>query len=150
MIMLRLLQFVVMVGALTTAGGANTFNPIDYGATGDGKTDDTRAVRAAAAACAAAGGGTLFFPSLYTFLTGPFNLTSNTVLFVAPQGMILGSTNVADYPLIEPLPWFGPPLDWHPLIHSDGASNVTITGEPIALETMCQQGLKALYRRRDH
>jgi len=41
----------------------STFNVQDYGAVGNGSTDDTAAIQAAAAAIQAAGGGTLYFPA---------------------------------------------------------------------------------------
>lgn len=39
------------------------FNVLDYGATGDGVTDDRSAINLAFAACIAAGSGTVYFPS---------------------------------------------------------------------------------------
>lgn len=78
LVSLALLLAVAHVGA---AGGV--FNVLDYGARGDGHTDDTMAVRKAAAAVHAAQGGILVFPTGFVFLTGSFNLTSNTRLEVS-------------------------------------------------------------------
>jgi polygalacturonase len=67
---------------------SQTFNVLDYGAKGDGHSDDTAAVRAAMADAAAAGGGRAVFPAGYTFLTGAFNLSSNLAVDIA--GTVLG------------------------------------------------------------
>lgn len=52
------------------------YNIMDYGATGDGKTDDASAIQKAINACSEAGGGTVLVPSGHTFLCGPFKLAS--------------------------------------------------------------------------
>lgn len=130
----------------------SVFDVTAYGAKGDGVTYDTVAVRAAAAALAAASGGTLLFPSpgsaavgsvsnVGMYLTGAFNLTSNSVLVIEPEATILGSQrgDGDDYPLIPPLPWYGCDRDCtdgpcrcdvmrQALIYSNDANNVTLTG----------------------
>ena len=84
-------------GTLTLAHNPNTLNVRDYGATGNGTTDDTAAIQAAATACPTAG-CTLLFPPGYTFgVTGTTYLKSNTHV------MGYGATIVALGP-INPTP----------------------------------------------
>ena len=67
-----------VTGALTLAHNPNTLNVRDYGAVGNGTTDDTAAIQTAATACPAAG-CTLYFPPGYTFgVSGTLLLSSNT------------------------------------------------------------------------
>ena len=110
-----------------------------FGAVGDGTTYDTDAVRAAAAAVYHNGGGTLLFPggkSSRTYLTGPFNLSSNLIMVVEAGATVLGSPYSDNWPLIEPLPWYGGGSDqqqqgtreYQALVYADGVSNLTITG----------------------
>ena len=49
-----------------------TYNVLDYGAVGDGVTDDSAAVRAAFDACRAAGGGVVYFPAS-TYIVSPIS-----------------------------------------------------------------------------
>lgn len=82
---------------------AQDYHVLKFGAVGDGKTDDTRAVRSALAAAAASNGGRVIFDSGFTFLTGGFNITDNVILDV--RGKILASLNASDYPVIPTLAW---------------------------------------------
>ena len=92
------------------ARAASIFNVKAYGAVGDGKTDDTMAIRKASAALKANNGGTLYFPSKGTYLTGAMNLTSNTDFFVDKEATVLGTSNGDDWPLLSAMeiwPQFG-------------------------------------------
>lgn len=81
------------------------YNVRDYGAIGDGVTDDTEAIRATlAAAQAISKGGNVIFDRGYKFLTGCFNVTDNIILEV--QGTILGSVDPSKYEIIQGLPWY--------------------------------------------
>ena len=123
----------------TSKLSASLFDVTQFGAVGDGKTYDTDAVRAATAALSRNGGGTLLFPggtSSRTYLTGAFNLTSNLIMIMEPGATVLGSPRGEDWPLIEPLPWYGGGSDqqqqgtreYQALVYADGASNLTLTG----------------------
>ena len=58
------------------------FSVKDFGATGDGSTDDTVAIQAAITACGAAGGGTVYFPRGIYQLSALLTVSSNAVVFV--------------------------------------------------------------------
>lgn len=69
-----------------------------YGAMGDGATLNTAAIQSAIDACAAAGGGVVSFPA-GKYLTGTIYLKSGVHLCVEQGATLLGSTNLADYPV---------------------------------------------------
>lgn len=58
------------------------FNIIDFGAVGDGLTDDAAAIQRAVDSCSSAGGGQVYFPRGRTFVAGPVELKSNIELFL--------------------------------------------------------------------
>lgn len=104
-----------------------------FGAIGDNITSNTAAFQASVQAIAAAGGGTLLVPT-GTWLTGPFNLTSNMTLFLASGATIQGSTNMTEWPLMPPMKSYGMGRD-HPgprhvsLLHGFSLHDVVIGGE---------------------
>ena len=105
---------------------------VDYGAVGDGATQNIVAIRAALADCSDADGGVLRFPA-GDFVGAPFNLSSHMVLEVL--GTLRGTTNVSLVPLMAPFPSMGGDItrDGHacrfaPLVGAFQARNITITG----------------------
>lgn len=108
---------------------ADFFNVKDYGAAGDGKTKDTKAIDAAVDACVKAGGGTVYFPA-GSFLTGSFQLFSNVNLYLGPGSVILASTNKNDYFFQKDYGFSGSGAgDRIGLIFAHDAQNVSITGQ---------------------
>ncbi len=63
----------------------------DYGAIGDGKTNNAVALQKAIDAASNAGGGKVVVPSGATYLTGPFNLKSNIEFEVQVNARVLAS-----------------------------------------------------------
>jgi len=72
------------------------FNVREYGAVGDGKSSDTKAIASAIQACKDSGGGTVFFPA-GIYLTGTIHLISNLTLHIGSGATILGSKDPNDY-----------------------------------------------------
>jgi len=73
------------------------FNIINYGAKGDGKTNDAVAIQKAIDACNAAGGGKVLVPAGRTYLSGPFDLKSFVELHIEGGAKILASPDESIY-----------------------------------------------------
>ena len=73
------------------------WNPVSYGAVGDGHANDTAAVQRAIEACAAGGGGTVVLPAGRTFLCGTVVLRPHVALHLAGGTTLLASTERADF-----------------------------------------------------
>lgn len=74
-----------------TAIAQQKFNIKNYGAVGDGKTNDAKSIQKAIDACSAAGGGQVVVPAGHIFLAGPFDLKSFVELRVEGGAKILAS-----------------------------------------------------------
>ena len=81
---LFLLLSICLLGACQPQA-TKVYNILDYGATGDGTTDDAPALQRAIDACSEAGGGTVLVPAGHTFLCSPFRLASYVNLHLEPN-----------------------------------------------------------------
>ncbi len=105
------------------------FSVRDFGAVGDGKTLDSKAIQAALDECGRVGGGTVRIPS-GNYLSGAIFLHSNTTLCIEEGATLIGSSEeVRDYPVIDSR-FNGTEQKSHAsLINAIDAHNVTITGK---------------------
>src|SRR5579862_8166392 len=78
---------------------ARTFDIRHYGAVGDGKVDDTKAIAHAIAACAATGGGQVIIPP-GRYLTDPIQLHSNIDLHADQGALVIFTADHARYPFV--------------------------------------------------
>ncbi len=101
----------------------------NYGATADGKTDSTPALRRAMDACVKAGGGHVVVPA-GEFLTGPIHLESNVDLHLERDATLKFSTNFSAYlPAVFSRFESVECYNYSPFIYAFGQSNVAVTGE---------------------
>jgi polygalacturonase len=104
------------------------FTISDFGAIADGTTVNTKAIQAAIEKCAAAGGGVLVVPQ-GTFLSGAVFLKQGVNLRIEKDGVLKGTTNIDDYPMI-PTRWEGVEQPWtSALVNAEGVNGLEISGE---------------------
>ncbi len=107
-------------------GALSLFDPMQFGAKGDGKALDSTAINAAIDACNRAGGGLVYLrPGVYR--SGTVILKSNVTLYVEAGATILGSLDLNDYTAMPGPPVNGDANQKH-LIFARGAENVTLAG----------------------
>jgi len=128
--MKKLTAFVAALGitaGVVFAADKPTLNILDYGAKGDGVTKDTAAIQSALDACTNSDGGTVLVPE-GVYLTGSLILHANTTLQFASRADLMGSPDIADYPIVN-VRWEGEFREGHrALISATDAANITITG----------------------
>ncbi|MBQ8674501.1 MAG: right-handed parallel beta-helix repeat-containing protein [Bacteroides sp.] len=91
------LMALLCVACATQKRADNVYNIMDYGAVGDGVTDDAAALQAAIDACNRGGGGQVLVPAGRTFLCSPFRLASYVELHLQPGARLLANPDEAVY-----------------------------------------------------
>jgi polygalacturonase len=130
--------FALAVGALAlavapSASAATTLNVRDYGATGNGSTNDTAAInRAITAANAAAGGAIVQFPAGTYRSANSIHMKSNVTLQLDSGATIMGASGTG-YDQAEPNPYdayqdYGHSHFHDAMIWGDRLTNIGFTG----------------------
>jgi polygalacturonase len=111
----------------TQAGPTVSLSVRDYGAAGDGKTKDMLALQQTIDRCAALGGGEVVVPA-GDYLTGALTLRSNVALHLEQAASLLGSGDMADYPLTQ-VRWEGRWIKgYSAFVSAEGDENIAISG----------------------
>jgi polygalacturonase len=106
---------------------AKQLNVRAFGAVGDGTNLDTAAFQKAFDACKANGGGTVIVPA-GRYLIGSVVMAGHTTLKIDGHATLVGSTNVADYPLTK-VRFEGEFIQGHrALISAEDANHIAIQG----------------------
>ncbi len=114
----------------TVVAGAGDFSIVDFGAVSDGEFVNTAAIQETIDEAAAAGGGTVVVPP-GVFKTGAIFLKQDVQLHLAAGAVLLGSTDLADYPkrMTRIEGHFEP---WRPaLVNASGMTAVRISGDGV-------------------
>lgn len=102
----------------------------EFGAVGDGVTDNTEAFRQAIAKCSAEGGGRVIIPA-GLWLTGPLKLASRLELHAEAGATVLFSKKFGDYPLILSTFEGLPAVRCQSPLDAEGCEDIAITGTGI-------------------
>lgn len=105
----------------------------EYGALGDGIANDTKAIQAAIDAVSQDGGGRVTL-SGGRFLCGRIDLKSGVELHLTRDAVLLGSTDLADFPEIESDVWdtaYAPRFNKRCFIYAENCTDIAITGRGI-------------------
>ena len=107
-------------------GAGTTYNVLNFGAKGDGVTDDAAAIQKAIDACSAQGGGQVIFPAGHTFLSGPVELKSNVDYHLEPNATWLANPDESIYKLSAFKENEGEGMMW---LWTKDTRNISITGQ---------------------
>ena len=77
-----LFAFCLSLLFLTDLSAQKVYNVMDYGAKGNGLTDDAFAIQKAINQCCQEGGGRVLFPRNRVFMAGPVEIKSNVELYL--------------------------------------------------------------------
>ena len=127
----RIIPAILLAASAAAQTGGNApkrFVISDFGAVADAKTVNTEAIQAAIDQCAASGGVVVVVPK-GTFLSGAIFLKQGANLYVEKDGVLKGTTNIDDYPVINTR-WEGTEEPWtSAFVNAEGLTDLEITGD---------------------
>jgi polygalacturonase len=118
------LAAVLLLPVATALAATNLCDAKAMGAKADGTTKDTAALQKAIDTCAVKGG--IVHLAAGTYLSAPLDLKSHVHLQLDKDAILLGSPDMADYPIREDAKWRRISL-----LHADHAVDIGLTGEGV-------------------
>ncbi len=115
----------LLLTAMIAIQAQTVYNVMDFGARGDGLSDDAPALQAAINKCTREGGGRVLLSRGHTFMCGPVELKSNVELHLEATATLLCNPDESIYHLSAFCENEGEGMLW---LYANGADNLSITG----------------------
>jgi len=123
--MKRLLSVLFTAMVILAAQAQTDYDPMDFGARGDGISDDAAALQRAVDKCSREGGGRVVLSRGHTFLCGPVELKTNVELHVEASATLLCNPDESIYNISAFGDNRGEGMLW---LYARDADNLSITG----------------------
>lgn len=123
LLLLATLQLVLPVSDIHAQ---TVYDVIKFGAKGDGKTDDAKAIQKAIDKCSSQGGGKVYLKANRTFLSGPIELKSGVDIFVDAGAVLLCNPDESIYKLSAFRDNEGEGMLW---IYARNAKDISFSGK---------------------